>query len=381
MNLRSANLSSVIVALAVLSRSDKSRANTVCELKHSAPLVLSLQPNEAVGSTAVALSSPTTAWIALTAVGSRFSRRPRTRILVGEYLMAAREWARAPIEVHSFAGRNERQLALAASESGVLVLVPMQRSILSLSLRTATTTWVIATWNPPNRSATSPRVGAYRTRWSVSWLSDRRIYFYAAQVTDTAVVAPTYANSPRRGPITQGTLTAVIPMGDGRTAAAMALHSGAVRLLSLLPGRTTVLQAQNAHCPSRCSWVATAATNDGFVSLFRMPVHHDRVLSQFWLTRATIEGISHTGATIPILDAWPVAVGLNVDAIVQLARPPIVRAIDRPIAAGDPSDLLGVAHHVSAEEQTGGESTFVSLDDHGRGLLSQIRCALASLRP
>ena len=112
-----------------------------------------------------------------------------------------------------------------------------------------------------------------------------------------------------------------------------------------------------------------------------MPVHHDRVLSQFWLTRATIEGISHTGATIPILDAWPVAVGLNVDAIVQLARPPIVRAIDRPIAAGDPSDLLGVAHHVSAEEQTGGESTFVSLDDHGRGLLSQIRCALASLRP
>lgn len=361
----------------LLGNASFAHAATRCEVKRSVALAVSLGPLEAIGSSALAITAPNHGWIAVTALSSRFARRPRTRVIVGEFDPSSGQWLRPPVEVHSLAGRNERRLAMAANESQALILLPSQRSITAYSLSAiaqSNSTPLVTAWPAPNRSAASPRVGATADRWAVSWLSESRVYHHSEQLTQATVQLPTYVSTARRGAIALGAITAIVPLNTGESALAMALHSGAVRLVALRSSGPTTVQSQLVHCPSHCTWVATQATNDGFVSLFRMSVHGESVLGSYWLSRVGLAGNSHSTATIPLLDAWPVTVGPNRDAILQLARPPIVRAIERPLAVGASANFQGIPHSAAVQEIRLGESAIFAIDDSGSAVISQIEC-------
>ncbi len=320
-------------------------------------------------------TTATRAWVAITAVSSRFVRRPTTRLLVGEFALDSGQWVNDPRELQVFRGRNTRPLALAANADAAVVLLPTRASIVQYVKSTATDEFVRSEILPPTRAARAPHANAYADGFGTWWLSDRRVYFRSQRLQALANGSAVYGSIARTGLVATGTITALVSLNNEHSALAIVMHSGALRLVDVT-GTPTVLRAQTAHCPERCEWVSTQLVQGGFAAIFRSQIAREPSLSSYWLSRVSLDRVSAVRASsIPIVSGTALPIGDRFDAILQLSAPPIVRTIERPLAISTQVPYGAVptiaAVHAFGERQ----SHVVVLDDRGTGVIAQLECS------
>ena len=333
---------------------------------------VSLAAGEQLGRFAINRAPDGTLWFAARVMPGRFARRPRTRVIAGAFDLQNQRWIVAPTELASLPGRAELPLALAVDDDRATVLVARPRSVLVRTLSRASALSAPVEWSAP-RSATGPALlDARAQHFAVLWRSPARLSFVRGVAIETPAQQPSITHVTRRGALAGDNLAATIAGDQDSQWVLFAQRSGALSL-ALVRGNAVVERlSQPAHCPNHCDRVEVEPTSEGAVVTFAMKVHGERLLRAFWASRVGRSGNATSAPTIPVLRGSALALDARAVAVAQLARPVILRAIERPIAVT--SSTASIARAVRSW-QTADETLVVSTHERGALSIARVQCA------
>lgn len=301
---------------------------------------VALRPSEQLGRLAASRAPDGTLWIAARALPHRFARRPRTRVLVGALDAPAQRWLVAPVEVASLPGRADLSLALAASAERAVVLIERPRSVRVASvLREGGALEASHEWSPPRNAGATPWIAAQGASLAVLWRAPARFSLHTASADTAPSSSVTYHHVARRGALALRDVCGLVAWSSTSAAALFCQRSGALSLARIEDGAVVERWVNATRCPDHCERVDVTPTPRGAIVTFSIRVVRERQLRRFWASRVGADGNSHTRTTLPILRAIAAPAGPRRDALVQVARPMVLRAIDRPVALG-PIDAI-----------------------------------------
>jgi hypothetical protein len=350
---------------------------TRCSLAAEATrATISLARGEELGGVSVSVSVPASSeqlvWIAARVLPHRFARRPRTRVLVGALDRTRTQWSVPPVEVASLPGRADLPLALASDSDGATVILARPASALVVRVTTEAGYPVESLALAPPRTASGPPlIDAQGGSLAILWRAPQRLSLATSTARSPLRELARFDHVPRRGSLGLSDLCGLVALSPTSAGAVFCQRSGALSLVSIERGAVARRAVQAAHCPDHCDRVAVTAVPNGAVALFAMKVRRERLLRSHWASRVTLNENTHTQSTIPILRGAPFAAGPGVDAIAQLARPVVLRALERPLAL---AAIESIPRSFTTTQTGPGEALSVTALDGGQLSIAPVRC-------
>ncbi len=357
----------------------EARASVTCEsLDPPRTLPLALSRGARPARIALARGPDGALWVAVRLVPGPGARRARTTILGGAVSPDGARWTAGPFELASLPGRADLPIAIAAHARGATVLIARPRATLLREIPRDGPPTESIEWGPPPRASGPPLIDAQGAIFSVLWRGPARLSLQSGDANRPVDSVPRWRHVRRAGSLGGDGLSAVVALSEQSAAVVHALRSGATRLTVIDGGTVSSRITNAAHCSDRCTLLEVRSIPRGALSLYTIPVRGERALFRHWASRITLDGTSHTTPSIPIVRALAAPGGLGRDALVQIARPLVLRGIARPVGLPlDPSIRTipdAIATHSERDE------SFLVVGAHRPGALSIARARCVESR-
>ncbi|MDP3276221.1 MAG: hypothetical protein Q8Q09_13560 [Deltaproteobacteria bacterium] len=280
-----------------------------------------------------------------------------------------------PIRWGSLALAGNREYAwLATASARALSVYAVTGAAGTEPLRTPT-----ARWERPRGAVTTPWLSALGTRLAIGYRGARSTWLATVDVENPAG-APQWVTL-ARGALGDGRVEGLVP----DVGAPWVVLSRARRTISLarVQSDQSVVHARSVACMAGARLVRVAVDAMGAVGLFQRRARGIRGaggLSQYCVARVEAAGQSHSAVSFPVRSGEVLVVGRARDAVLQLSRPLIVRAIARPAALGSREDYPDVPRRAVSLGLGEGRSAVLSEHAQGRLVLSIAQCTQSAAR-